>query len=161
MKNSSIQFNKDYSGKKIIVTCKFNVPLSIVWDAFTNPVTLAKWFAPKPFQAVTKTMDFKNGGRWLYYMLSPKGEKFWSTSEFKNIQINKSFEASDAFCDENGVINTDFPQGTWLYNFSEENGKTIVISTLIYASEEDMKKILEMGFEEGYRAGLTQLQELL
>ncbi len=160
MKNSAATFDKDYPNRKITVANRFNAPLSVVWDAFTNPKTLEKWFAPKPFQAITKSMDFREGGQWLYYMLSPKGEKFWSISVYKKIQPNKSFEASDAFCNEKGEIDTNLPRLVWRYDFWEEVGGVKVNTVITFASEEDMKKILEMGFEEGYKMALSQLQEL-
>ncbi len=157
----NISFNKNYPDKKIVVICRYNAPLDTVWDAFTNPVIMEKWFAPKPYKAITKISDFREGEYWLYYMLSPEGEKFWSIIKYTNIQTNKLYEASDAFCDENGVINTSLPQLNWRHDFSETNGETTVYIDITFASEPDMKKILEMGFEEGYRMSLNQLQEVL
>ncbi len=161
MTTLSISFEKDYTNKKIIVTSKFDTPSGIIWEAFTNPTILDKWFAPEPYRAVTQIMEFKEGGRWLYYMLSPEGKKYWSTSVFTSIRDHKSFEASDAFCDEQGVIDTNLPQMTWQYNFLEENGKTLVVATITASDEKSMKQLLEMGFEEGYKTGLNQLQQLL
>ncbi len=161
MGNLPVSFDKDFASKKILVTSKFNASLNIVWNAFTHPEILEKWFAPEPYKAITKTMDFQNDGRWLYYMRSPLGEKIWSVSTFRNIYSHKSFEASDAFCDENGVIDVHFPEMTWHYDFSEEGGETLVIAIISLSNEDDMKTLFEMGFEEGYKMALKQLQQLL
>lgn len=158
--NPVISFEKDFENKKIVVTSKFKASLVTIWDAFTNPAVTDKWWAPKPYKAVTKEISFKEGGRWLYYMLSPEGDKHWCIADFSNIQLLKSYDVSDAFCDENGVINTNHPRMTWNNVFVEEDGKTTVINT-VSAEPEDLKKILEMGFEEGYKMGLNQLSELL
>lgn len=155
-----ISFEKDYSNKKIVVTSKFNASLATVWDAFTNPDITDKWWAPKPYKAVTKEFDFKSGGRWLYYMLSPEGEKYWSIAEFSNIQPAKSYDTLDAFCDEYGTINTQFPRLMWHNSFSEAGGVTTVVNT-ITGEEEGLRKIIEMDFEKGYKQGLAQLSELL
>lgn len=156
-----ITFEKDYVSTCIIANCRLNAPLKTVWDAFTNPIILEKWFAPEPYRAVTKVMEFKNGGTWLYYMLSPEGKKHWGTSVFSNIRINESFEASDGFCDENGVIDLQLPQMNWFYQFQENDGKTLVSVTIIPSNEAQMKQVLEMGFEDGYKMALNQLQQLL
>ncbi len=156
-----ISFNKDYANKKIVVTCTFNSPVNIVWDSFTNPVTLEKWFAPKPYKAITKRADFREDGFWLYYMLSPKDEKFWSITKYKKIVVNNLLEAEDAFCDENGVINNDLPQLNWHYEFLEKNNTTGVRVVITVTDEQQMKQLLKMGFEEGYKMGLNQLEELL
>lgn len=159
--NKSITIDKDYPNKEIIVSTKFNAPLNVIWDAFTNPATTDKWWAPKPYKAVTKKMNFTEGGQWLYYMLSPEGEKQWCIGEFSKIKALKSYNVLDAFCDENGNINTNFPRMSWSNSFLEENGLTVVINVISFSTEEDMKQILEMGFEEGYKMGLKQLSELL
>lgn len=156
-----VKFEKDYSNKKIIVVSKFNASLSAVWDAFTNAKTLEKWFAPKPFKVGTKRMNFTEGGQWLYYMVSPEGQKYWSLAEYRSIKPLKSYVAFDAFCDENGKVNTDFPRGIWANSFVEENGITTVTNSLSFEKEKDMEQLLKMGFEEGYKTGLNQLRELL
>ncbi len=161
MENLSIKFEKDYANKKITVKMAYKAPLGVVWDAFTNPAILDKWFAPEPYKAVSKSMEFKNNGQWLYHMLSPEGEKFWCKATFMNIREHKSFEASDGFCDENGVVNNDLPHMHWRYDFAEDNGAIVVTANITFENEEMQKQTLEMGFEEGYKMGLKQLQKLL
>lgn len=156
-----ISFDKDFINKKIVVASKFKAPSAVIWDAFTNPKTLEKWWAPKPYKAKTKEMDFREGGRWLYYMLSPEGQKTWGMSEFKSIVPGKSYTASDAFTDENGNIDPKFARAMWTNTFSEENGVTTVVSSISFEKEDDMREMLKMGFEEGYKMGLGQLQEIL
>ncbi len=159
--SATIEIRKELAEKKIIVRGQFPTLLENLWDAFTNPATLEKWWAPKPYKAFTKKIQFVDGGQWLYYMLSPQGEKHWGIVEFKNIHPKESYEVLDAFCDEEGNINTSFPRMTWTNSFREENGKATVTNVITFDKEEDMKKIIEMGFEEGYSIGLNQLQELL
>jgi len=157
----SIKINKDYANKQITVISEFKASKEKIWYAFTNPEITDKWWAPKPYKAITKQSEFKNGGQWLYYMLSPEGEKHWCLAEFYNINPIDSYEATDAFCDENGNLNTNFPRMNWKNSFEEENGTTKVTNLITYPQEEDMKQILEMGFEEGYSMGLNQLNDLL
>jgi uncharacterized protein YndB with AHSA1/START domain len=159
--STSIQIDKDFINKQIKIVSEFKAPKEKIWDSFTNPEITDKWWAPKPYQAITKRSDFKEGGQWLYYMLSPEGEKHWCFAEFKNIRLMESYEATDAFCDENGKINMDFPRMNWKNSFHEENGTTKVTNVITFPQEEDMKQILEMGFEEGYSMGLNQLNDLI
>ncbi len=161
MKNLPIIFEKDYTENQIKVSCMIDVAVNEVWNAFTTPEILEKWLAPEPYLAITKEMDFVEGGKWLYYMLSPQGEKYWGISIYSNIRVNESFDASDAFCDEKGIINTQLPRMYWYYRFSEDEGKTLVSVTIIPRNKEEMEQILEMGFEEGYKMSLLQLQRLL
>jgi PhnB protein len=157
----SIKIEQDFSKRKMTIISKFKTSKEKIWNAFTKPEITDKWWAPKPYQCITKQADFKDGGQWLYYMLSPQGEKHWCLAEFYNIRPLESYELNDAFCDENGNTNTNFPRTNWKNSFDEENGITKVTNILTYANEEDMKQILKMGFEEGYTMGLKQLNALL
>jgi uncharacterized protein YndB with AHSA1/START domain len=157
----SIKIDKDYTNSKITIISEFKASKDKIWEAFTNSEITDKWWAPSPYQSITKQADFRDGGQWLYYMLSPDGEKHWCFAEFRNILPMESYEATDAFCDENGKINTDFPRMNWTNSFIEENGITTATNVLKFSQEKDMKQILKMGFEQGYTMGLNQLSDLL
>lgn len=156
-----IRFDKDFKNRTITVVTTYAAPLATVWNAYTDPRILEQWWGPKPWKAITKTMDFKKGGRWLYYMLSPDGVKQWSLAEFGEIVTQRSFEAVDAFSDENGNIDTSFPRLRWKVSFDAADGKTTVTSLITASDEADIRKLLELGFEEGYKTGIRQLHELL
>ena len=65
------------------------------------------------------------------------------------------------FTDENGNKNREFPTTNWLIGFTGvEEGVKLTVN-LHFASEKEMNAILEMGFEEGFKATLNQLEETL
>jgi PhnB protein len=106
-------------------------------------------------------MDFREGGTWLYCMISPKNEVHWCKNDFVKIDPKKSYTGLDAFCDENGVINTELPRTEWTNVFTEENNKTLVSILAKYSSLADLEMIINMGFKEGFTMGLNQLDALL
>jgi uncharacterized protein YndB with AHSA1/START domain len=64
MKNNLLfDFIVDKKTKKVFVNREFAANLSLVWDAFTKQEILDQWWAPKPWQSKTKSMNFKVGGR--------------------------------------------------------------------------------------------------
>ncbi|MHB1279027.1 MAG: SRPBCC family protein, partial [Bacteroidia bacterium] len=85
--NAAVLFNflVDKENKKIRVERSFNAPLDLVWAAWTEPEILDQWWAPKPWRAETKSMDFRVGGRWLYCMAGPEGERHWCLFDYKTI----------------------------------------------------------------------------
>lgn len=154
-------YEKNVDEKQLIVTRRFAASKSRVWDAWARPELLEKWWAPKPWRAITKDFDFREGGRWLYSMVGPDGEKSWCIVVFKSISPLESFTALDAFCDGNGIPSTEFPQMHWLIEFEEDGEFTKVKVTVSFDSIEDMNKIVEMGFEEGFAMAHENLDELL
>ncbi len=155
-----MNFVVDKQDNKVKVTREFAAPLSKVWAAWTQSELLDQWWAPKPWKAKTKKMDFKDGGYWLYAMTGPEGEEQWCRADFKSVLPMKSFEGIDAFCDLQGKINTDFPVVHWYLNFSEAKSKTTVNVEIKFDSLADLEKYVEMGFKEGFTMALGNLDEL-
>ena len=154
-------YTKDATNNKMSVVREFDAPLEKVWKAWTEPKLLDQWWAPKPWKAVTQSMDFRPGGTWRYYMQGPEGERHYCLVEYNKVVPSKSFSGLDAFCDENGNINKEMPTMDWLVQFTAAGDRTRVDVEITFASEEDMQKIVEMGFKEGFSAAHTNLDELL
>lgn len=75
--NLFFDFQVNKNEKQIVIIREFEADREIVWNCFTKKELLEKWFAPKPWHAKTKTMEFKKGGFWLYAMCGPNGEEHW------------------------------------------------------------------------------------
>jgi uncharacterized protein YndB with AHSA1/START domain len=161
MKSSLLfNFTIDKENKSIYVDRQFAAPLSRVWDCWTKTELLEQWWAPKPWKAQTKSMNFNEGGYWLYAMVGPEGQKHWSKVSFQSIKEISNFIARATFCDEKGE-----PQSAGsLWNnsfFEDEPGTTLVKVKISYETLADMEMMIEMGFQGGFSMGLSNLDELL
>ena len=161
--NRETQFTQDVANKRIIVVRKFEAPVAEVWRYWTEPEKLDQWWAPKPWKAVTNSMNFEEGGDWSYSMVSPEGEKHYCRVQYKKIDAKNYFIGDDSFCDENGNVKKDMPSMNWKCEFTtaDNNNNTLVTADISFNSEADMDKILEMGFKEGFTAALGNLDEVL
>jgi len=154
-------FTNDVAKNKMFITREFAGNVEEVWKAWTDPKLLDQWWAPKPWKAKTISMDFREGGRWVYCMLGPDGEKHWALAEYHKVVPQKSFEGLDAFADEAGNINPESPLMSWKVVFKPAGTGTKVEIEITYRSKEDMEKIIETGFQEGFTAAHDNLDELL
>ena len=91
----------------------------------------------------------------------PEGEKSYCRVDFKTIEPYKSFTSVDAFCDENGIEDHDFPSMGWKNEFAKTETGCIVKVEISFAEVADLQKILDLGFEEGFTSALSNLDELL
>ena len=159
--NLFVNFSVDKENKVINVERAFAAPISKVWSAWTEREILDKWWAPKPWKAKTKSLDFSVGGYWLYSMVGPEGEEHWARADYDAIDELKSFSATDAFCDQDGKINDSFPKSKWTNSFQEKDDLTTVSVIIHYDKLSDLEAIIEMGFKEGFLSALSNLDELL
>lgn len=161
MNNLQTTVVKDLKEKSILVAREFNTTVANVWRCYTEAELLDQWWAPAPWRAETKTMKFEVGGFWLYAMVSPEGQKHWGVMNYKAIETFKSINLEDGFCDEEGALNKELPISKGTIIFTSKTNATLVEFKMKYSTEEQLKTIIEMGFEQGITACLEQLAELL
>lgn len=151
---------KDLEEKSILVSRAFNASLEKVWRAYTESDLLEKWWAPLPWKAESKTINFAVGGYWLYAMVSPENEKHWGRMDYTAITPQKSFAIKDSFCDEQGNINPSLPVSIGTITFTTKENGTLVEFKMVYSSEEEIQTMIAMGFEQGITTCLDQLEKL-
>src|SRR5258708_6383906 len=147
----AFDFSVNKENKTITVKREFAAELSLVWAAYTKSEILDQWWAPKPWKARTKTMDFREGGHWHYAMVGPKGEEHWALVNYETIQSRlisgqKKFTGVDAFADEDGKVNKDLPQSKWEVTFAHKGEITLVEYHIAYDDLAQLETIIQMGF---------------
>jgi PhnB protein len=158
-KNLLFDFSVDKANCIINAKREFAAEIDLVWDAWTKPEILDQWWAPKPYRTETKSMDFREGGSWLYAMISPENVAHWCKADYKKIEVQRFYSALDAFCDEQGNINKDFPRSLWANTFNGNDSMTVVSISIKYETLNDLEKIIELGFKEGFSMALGNLDE--
>jgi len=159
MNNLQFDFTVDKLTNTVLVTRAFNAQLSLVWDAFTKQEILDKWWAPKPYTSKTKFMNFEEGGRRFYAMVSPEGHESWQIQDYTSISPKSNFKFLSVFADQDE--NPHLPGSNWDLNFTEQNGIAKVHIAIYNESLERMEKMIEMGFKDGFTATLNELETLL
>lgn len=159
--NLAFDFLTDNENKTITIKREYAAGISLVWKAYTNAAMLDKWWAPKPWKAHTKIMDFTKGGKWLYAMVGPAGEEHWSLAQYTTVEFEKRFVGIDAFTDEGGNINEEMPKSNWDVHFTAQGDKTLVQFTIWFDTVAQLEAILNMGFKEGLSSAMENLDELL
>lgn len=154
-------FIKDTTNNTMRVVRGFNAPLQNVWNAWTKSEILDQWWAPKPWTARTVSMDFREGGRWFYYMEGPKGERHYSICDYKEIVPRHYYSGTDGFTDADGKLINEMPSTNWKVEFEESGERTVVTCILTFDKQENMENIIKMGFQEGFQMGLGNLDEYL
>ncbi len=122
--------------KTVLIDRTFNLPLSTVWKAFTEPESMKKWWGPEGYTSTDCVIDFKVGGKFLASMQSADGKKTWSTGTYKEIVPLKKIVNTDSFADSDGnIVPASYYKmpGDWALalmvttEFEEVDGKTKIL----------------------------------
>ena len=159
--NLAFDFSVDKEANTITVTREFAAERPMLWDAYTKPEILDLWWAPKPWKAKTKTMNFVVGGHWHYAMVGPAGEEHWAWADYVKIQTQENFTGHDAFADAEGNVNTELPQSKWEVSFTDKEEITQVVFQISYPDLAQLEATMQMGFKEGLTMAMEGLDELL
>ena len=154
-----MDFIVDKQTKTVSIIKEFAAELSLVWDAYTRAELLDQWWAPKPLTSRTKAMDFEVGARRFYAMVSPDGDERWAVQKYPSITPKTNFKLFNAFADKDE--NLELPGSDWDLNFSEQDGTTKVSISIYNESLERLERMIELGFVEGTKMQLKNLEELL
>lgn len=158
---NNIEFNVNKDNKTIQIKRDFSAPLPLVWKAHTSSELLDQWWAPKPWKARSKSMDFSEGGSWRYAMVSPEGDEHWGKVTYEKINTEESYTATDSFTDADGNTTGNLPSIHWFVQFHANGDKTQVETLMSFATAEDLETIISMGFKEGFTTAANGLDELL
>jgi uncharacterized protein YndB with AHSA1/START domain len=160
--NLLFDFTVDKATKTIYVTREFDADLDLVWDAFTKAEILDQWTAPKPLKVRTKEMDFREGGRWLYAMVSQENENpsRYSLVDFIEIHPKTDFSTRNCFADENG---NQAGNGFSLVRNSFKPGPEITTVHIEKKFDDlaTLEMLVSLGYKEGLAAGMNNLDEYL
>ncbi len=119
--------------RDLVIERVFDAPREQVWNAWTDPEQVKKWWGPEHFTAPSAEIDLREGGTYLYCMRSPDGRDYWSTGTYREIIPLERIVVTDSFADEQGNVvpashygmGDDFPLEMRItITFEEVDGKT-------------------------------------
>ena len=153
--------------KDIVITREFAAPRQLVWDVWTTPKHLEKWFGPKGFTTRVERHEFKVGGRSTYIMTGPDGTEYPGTGIYKEIVPIEKIVTTDEFGEGFDEIaekqNIDLPQGmisTFLFDdLGQQRTKLTLITS--HPTVEDREKHEAMGVVDGWNSSIDKLDEYL
>ena len=88
--------------EEVVITRVFDAPRSLVWKAWTEPESVARWWGPRVFTAPVCKIDLRVGGEYHYCMRSPDGHDFWSKGSYLEVVPPERIVATDSFADAEG-----------------------------------------------------------
>lgn len=109
-------------GRTLVIERVFDAPRELVFEAWTRPEHLTKWWGPFDFTLPHCEVDLRVGGRYRFCMRSPAGEDHWVWGEYREIVEPERITFTWNREDTGGKIwNSTIVRVT----FADDNGKTL------------------------------------
>jgi uncharacterized protein YndB with AHSA1/START domain len=141
------------SEREFVVTRTFNGPARIVFEAWTKPELLKRWWAPKSMgmSLLSCEADVRVGGGYRF-VFGHEGSK---TMAFFGKYLEVTPPSRLVWTNEEG----EGGQAVTTVTFEEKGGKTLLVLHELHPSKEATDEAI--GFGEGLRETFGQLDELL
>jgi uncharacterized protein YndB with AHSA1/START domain len=145
------------SDREILIERIINAPRELVWEAWTDPKHLEKWWGPNGFTTTTKEFDFRVGGVWRHVMHGPDGTNYPNESEYLEITRPERLRYLHGGGEEEGVNDAQFEA---TITFDEVDGKTKVTMHSVFPTTKLRDYVVEhYGAIEGGKQHLANLDE--
>jgi uncharacterized protein YndB with AHSA1/START domain len=145
------------SDKELVIRRTFSGPAHIVFDAWTKPEHVRRWWAPKS-RGVTMLQcdaDLRPGGAYRYVLAHGEAERFAFSGKYLEIARPTRVVYTQTF--------EPMPDGEAVVtvSFEERDGSTTVVAHEVYSSKEVLDGALASGMEDGMRETYDLLDDLV
>lgn len=142
----------DLSKRTLTIERTFDAPVNLVWEAWTKPEHISKWYGPQGMETTIVEHDFTVNGKWKYSMLMPNNGEFIAEGQFTEIvEGSKVVSTADFKPMTEGVILEAL--------FEAKGNQTAFTFNVIHKTEEYCKQQEEMGFYNGWGSTFDRLAE--
>jgi uncharacterized protein YndB with AHSA1/START domain len=154
MKNTGTLKVTTPSDRETVLTRVFDAPRQMVFDAFSKPELLRRWFGPRGWSLDVCEVDLKVGGGFRFVLKGPDGRTMGMRGVYREItppERSVHVESFDDFPGESQVTTV----------MAEQDGKTTMTATILYPSQEVRDAVIRSGMEHGAAETYDKLAELL
>ena len=140
---------------------EFPVPVDRLWNAWTDPRTLERFWGPPTWPATFTRHEVRPGGRSEYHMTGPNGEVSKGYWVFDEVEPGERFLLHDGFATDDDQPNDELPGSRMEVVFESTPSGSRFVATSTFASLEAMEQLVAMGMVQGLTAALAQMDDVL
>lgn len=141
--------------REIHVERIFEAPRERVFDAYTDPELIPKWWGPRETTTIVDEMDATTGGKWRFVMRSPDGSEIGFRGVFREVTPHERIVQTFEWEGMPGHVSVDTAV------FEDLGDRTRVVSTSVFHTPEERDGMIESGMERGMNETYERLDELL
>jgi uncharacterized protein YndB with AHSA1/START domain len=133
----------------------FDAPRNLVFQAFTTPELVKRWWHANRGRATSAEVDLRVGGKWRWVMVTHRGQEVAFHGEYRTIVPNERLVYTEVY---EGVPGGDDLPVVVDLTFTERNGVTKLLEIVQCPSREVRDVIIQSGMEDGMQDALDLLE---
>ncbi|HYE43316.1 MAG TPA: SRPBCC family protein [Caulobacteraceae bacterium] len=134
--------------REIVLSRVYAAPRARVFEAFTDPGQITRWFGPEGFTTDTLEIDIREGGRWRFVYTGPDGRRWENRMVFLRIEAPRLLEI-----EHGSDVNDDPGRFLTTITFEEQSdGKCVLTMRQLHPTKEQRDAGIGFGaVEYGYQ----------
>jgi uncharacterized protein YndB with AHSA1/START domain len=140
--------------EQILITREFDAPRHLVYEAWTTPALVKRWWHANRGEMTVAEIDLRVGGGWRYAMVTPDGLEVAFHGEYREIVPNERLVSTEVY--------EGFPDGEALdtLTLTEVDGRTILEILVQHSSKEHRDAHIASGMEAGMQDAMDLLEQV-
>lgn len=156
-----VSVDTDHANLMVTVTADFDALVEQVWELWSDPRKLERWWGPPSYPATFGAHDLVRGGVIRYVMTGPAGEQHAGLWRVTAVDPPVGLEFDDVYVDQDGQPAGDLPVTRVSVQLRERDGGTRMVMRTQLESREDLERWLSTGTREGQEHAVAQMDALL
>jgi uncharacterized protein YndB with AHSA1/START domain len=142
------------SDTEILITREFAAPRALVYQAWTTPELIKRWWSAKRGTVTVAEVDLRIGGRWRYAMVTDSGFEVAFHGEYRELIQNERIVGTEVYegMPDAEALNT--------VTFAETDGRTMLTILVQHAKREHRDAHIESGMEGGLQDALDLVEQV-
>ena len=155
------EVDKDPTTATMRITAEYAAPVERVWQLWSDPRLLERWWGPPTYPATVEEHDLTPGGRVTYFMTGPDGDQSRGLWKVLTVEPPHHLELEDSFAGADGALDPDLPTTHTQVDITATGAGTRMSITTTFPSSEAMEQLVSMGMEEGLSQAMGQIDAIL
>ncbi|HIW92436.1 MAG TPA: SRPBCC domain-containing protein [Candidatus Corynebacterium avicola] len=151
----------DPQSPTLTIVADFTASLRRLWDAYTDPRQIEKFWGPPTCPATFTRHDAYPGGLSTYHMPGAEGDHSNAYWEWIEVEAPHRFVVKDGFANDDGTPSTELPSVQMTFEFVETALGARVTTVSTFNSLAELEQLTEMGMIEGTKEAMSQIDDVL
>lgn len=139
---------------QILITREFNAPRHLVYQAWTTPDLVRRWWAASHGEVTVADIDLRVGGTWRYVLVTPDGFEVAFHGEYRELVPGERIVSTEVYegMPEAEAVNT--------LTLTERDGRTTLTVLAQHTCKEHRDAHINSGMESGMQEAMDYLEQV-